>query len=175
MSDLPAREKPAAAVSGARGGNATRILALDYGQRRIGMAISDELRMTAQPLGILERTNRRNDLRRLREIVRRHGVQLIVVGHPLRLDGTVGEMADEAARFAHRLARELGVEVRLADERLTSWEAGKLLRPGTKGGTGRRREDDDGAAAVLLRDFLSRAAGTDENGDPSPRKAARQA
>jgi putative Holliday junction resolvase len=131
------------------------ILALDYGRRRIGMALSDELRITARPLGILERTNRRNDLRRLRELVRQHAVGLILIGHPLCLEGAVGEMAREAERFAYRLARELGLRVQLADERLTSWEAREILFAGGQH-QDRQRDDDDVAAAVILRDFLSR-------------------
>jgi putative Holliday junction resolvase len=132
-------------------------MALDYGRRRIGIALSDELRMIARPLGVIERTNRRNDLRRLREIVRQHGVRLIVIGYPLQLDGTAGEMAEEAARFARRVSRELGVEVQLADERLTSWEAKRISRSvqGRRGNP--RDEDDDVAAAILLTDFLNHA------------------
>lgn len=131
-----------------------RILAVDYGRRRIGLALSDELRMTVRPLEILEHTNRRHDLRRLREIARQHAVGLILVGHPLYLEGTAGEMATEAERFARRLARELGIPVYLADERLTSWEARKVARsfgqaPDSK------HDHDDIAAAIILRDYLS--------------------
>jgi putative Holliday junction resolvase len=142
-----------------------RILALDYGRKRIGMALSDELRMTARPLGILERTNRRNDLRRLRDLARQHSAGLILVGHPLSLEGATGEMAGEAGRFAHRLARELGIAVQLADERLTSWEAGEILR--AAGQHHAERQDDDIAAAVMLRDFLSRSASAPEP-EPAP-------
>jgi putative Holliday junction resolvase len=133
-----------------------RILALDYGRQRIGMALSDELRLTARPLGILGHTNRRNDLRRLREIAREHAVGLILVGHPLFLKGARGEMATEAERFAHRLARALGIPVQLADERLTSWESREIMRAGGRQRDS-KREDDDVAAAVILRDFLSRS------------------
>jgi putative Holliday junction resolvase len=143
-----------------------RILALDYGRRRIGMALSDELCMTARPLGILERTNRRNDLRRFREIARQHSAELILVGHPLSLEGATGEMAAEAERFARRLARALGIPVQLADERLTSWEAGEILRAAGQQHT--ERADDDIAAAVMLRDFLSRSAPAPEPAPPEP-------
>ena len=130
-----------------------RILAIDYGQKRIGLALSDELQLTAQPLQTLVRTNRRNDLRRLREIARKHEVRRVVVGHPVRLDGTAGEMAQEAARFARRIQKELGLPVELADERLTSWEAEQMRAESKKRN---RRGVDEIAAAVILRDYLAR-------------------
>lgn len=132
-----------------------RILAIDYGQKRIGLALSDEMGLTAQPLQTLERTNRRNDIRRVREIVRRNGVRRIVVGHPVHLNGTESEMAAEAARFAERLGKELGLPVELADERLSSWEAEQVLvEAGQKKRAG--AAVDHIAAAVILRDYLAR-------------------
>lgn len=105
----------------------TAILALDYGRERIGMALATPQAGIAQPLGTLERVNRNEDMRRLRELARDLGVKQIVVGLPLRLDGTPGEMAREARRFAERLRKQLGVPVELQDERLTSWEAERIL------------------------------------------------
>ncbi len=129
-----------------------RVLALDYGRRRIGLAASDALGLTAQPLGTLERTNRRDDLRRLREIVRRHDVRRIVVGHPLRLDGTPGEMAAEAARFAARIEKQLGLPVELVDERLSSWEAEQIVGLSTTAaGKPRRGEGRLGAGKKPVR------------------------
>ena len=81
----------------------------------------------AEPLATLERINRNEDMRRLREIVREHAVKQIVVGLPLRLDGTRGEMAEEAAGFARRVHKQLGLPVEMIDERLTSWEAERQL------------------------------------------------
>jgi len=131
-----------------------RILALDYGRKRIGLALSDELRLTAQPLKTLARKNRADDVRRLREICREHGVARIIVGHPVHMTGEAGEMAEEAARFAARLKKELGIEVELLDERLTSWEAGQTVA-GTRSPRDRRRAPlDDVAAAILLREYL---------------------
>lgn len=137
-----------------------RILAIDYGRRRIGIAVSDELRITARPLTILARKNRAQIIRKLRETAREYGARQIVVGYPLNLDGTCGEMAEEAARFANRLRKELGVEVELVDERLTSWAAEQSI---TETGRRARRRDssprqshDDLAAAIFLRDYLER-------------------
>lgn len=132
----------------------SRVLAIDYGRRRIGLAISDEMRLTARPLKTLARTNRRNDLRRLREIARENEVALIVVGHPVNLDGSAGEMAEEAARYASRIRKELGLPVELTDERLSSWEAEQAASdPGDDRG---RRPVDEVAAAIILRDYLER-------------------
>jgi len=131
-----------------------RILAIDYGRRRIGLALSDELRMTAQPFATLQRTNRRNDIRRLRDIARKNEVRGIVVGHPVRLDGSEGEMAEEAERFAARLRKELGLPVELMDERLSSWEAEQVIAKPTS--SKKKSALDHIAAAVILRDYLER-------------------
>jgi putative holliday junction resolvase len=133
-----------------------RILAIDYGRKRMGLAVSDELQMTGQPLFTLVRTNRRNDLRRLREICRKHGVARILVGHPLHITGEAGEMADEAAQFAERLQKELGIEVKLVDERLTSWEAEQIVAQHKSPNRRKKSSIDDVAAAVLLREYLDR-------------------
>jgi putative Holliday junction resolvase len=132
----------------------SRILALDYGRKRIGLALSDELGLTAQPLVTLLRTNRRNDLRRLRDICRKHAVARILVGHPLHMTGKAGPMADEAALFAARLQKDLGIEVELVDERLTSWEAAQTMAEVKSSSRRKRAPIDDVAAAVLLRDYL---------------------
>src|SRR5437879_10990692 len=75
----------------------------------------------------MERINRNEDMRRVRELVREHAVRQIVVGLPLRLDGTRGEMAEEVERFAQRVRKQIGVPVEMVDERLTSWEAERLM------------------------------------------------
>jgi putative Holliday junction resolvase len=134
-----------------------RIMAIDYGRKRIGLALSDELGLTAQPHATLTRTNRKNDLRRLRDICRKHTVRRILVGHPLHITGEAGEMAEETAIFAARLRKEIGVEVELADERLTTWEAHRTMAE-VKSPRRKRAGTsvDDVAAAVLLRDYLER-------------------
>jgi putative Holliday junction resolvase len=137
----------------------SRILAIDYGRKRIGLALSDELQLTAQPLLVMTRANRREDLRRLRDVCRKHFVARILVGHPLHITGEAGEMADEAARFAARLRKELGIEVDLVDERLTSWQAAQMIAE--SGSSSRRKESslDDVAAAIFLREYLERNRG----------------
>lgn len=136
----------------------SRILAIDYGRKRIGLAISDELHLTAWPLGALLHKNRREVLRSLFEIVRDNRVEKILVGHPLHLNGKSGEMAMEAERFAARIHKKLGLPVELVDERLTSWEAVQTLAETKtrRGKAGSRRNVDAAAAAILLREYLGR-------------------
>jgi putative Holliday junction resolvase len=144
-----------------------RILALDYGRARIGMAIADAQTALAQPLGTLDRINRNEDMRRLRELVREHCVRQIVVGLPLRLDGTRGDMAEEAARFGQRVHKQLGLPVEMVDERLTSWEAERLLEEqqgrtihATPGKKKKKENEKTGvdamAAALILKEYLDR-------------------
>lgn len=130
-----------------------RILAIDYGRRRIGLAVSDELGITAVPVATLERKNRQEDIRRLREIARKYKITLIIVGSPLHLAGHAGEMANEASRFASRIKKELGLPVEMRDERLTSWEAEQTLKENA-GRKSKKTHLDSIAAAILLRDFL---------------------
>jgi putative Holliday junction resolvase len=151
ISAVPAKGR-AALPKGITGSAMSRILAIDYGRKRIGLALSDELGATAQPLLTLQRTNRRDVIRRLREICAKHGVAQIVVGHPLHITGEAGEMAAEAASFAMRLSKQIGIETKLVDERLTSWEARQTM---TETKSRRKGEPIDAiAAAVLLRDYL---------------------
>ncbi len=132
----------------------------------------------ARPLGTLVRKNRNEDMRRLREIIRDHGVRHIVVGLPLRMDGTKGEMAEEAERFAERIRKQIGLPVKMADERLTSWEAEQFLeekgkrishrdtRSTEKKPSKRARGEDSVdalAAAVILREYLARTEARKEN------------
>jgi putative Holliday junction resolvase len=161
-----------------------RILAVDYGRARMGLAIADAEAGLPQPLGTLVRVNRNEDMRRLRKLVREHKVKQIVVGLPLRLDGTRGEMAEEAERFAQRVQKQIGLKVEMVDERLTSWEAERLLeeyagrtfhapvplrgkresneKERKKRGEGKNSVDAI-AAAVILRDYLETQRANREN------------
>lgn len=133
-----------------------RVLAIDYGRRRIGLAISDAIGWTARPLATLARKGRAADLSRLGKIVHENGVGRLIVGHPLLMNGTRGEMALEAARFAERVGQALALPVDLVDERLTSWAARDWQRQhGQREGT---RSEDEIAAAILLQEYLDRVA-----------------
>jgi putative Holliday junction resolvase len=155
-----------------------RILALDYGRTKIGLAIADAEARIAQPFDTMERINRNEDMRRLRELVRDEKVKQIVVGLPLRLDGTLGEMAEEVTGFAERVRKQAGVPVELVDERLTSWEAERILEeelgrrlksPAEQQGRRKAVKPGDGkysvdavAAMVILREYLTRDSGAEE-------------
>jgi len=155
---------------------AGKILSIDYGRARIGLAIAQLPHGVAQPLTTLERVNRNEDMRRLRELVRDHGVKYVVVGLPLRLDGTRGEMAEEAERFAQRARKQIGVPVGMLDERLTSWQAEREMeeqfgrKSKASGITSKKKTSekvsvDSMAAAIILRDYLAHRRDKTEGGE----------
>ncbi len=138
-----------------------RVLALDLGQRRIGLAVSDPLGLTAQGLPTLERKNKRADLEVLRQLAEQHQAVLLLVGHPVHLSGRAGTQAEKAAAFAEDLRRYLGRQVLLWDERLTSAEAQRVLR---QSGVGRAKQAaaiDRMAAVLLLQSYLDQQRMTD--------------
>ena len=127
-----------------------RILGIDYGRRRLGLALSDEDGVLASPLPHLRRGHSIDrDLRDLASLASSHGVGAIVVGLPLHMDGSEGEMAEEATRFARALEQAVGVPVELLDERLTSEEAERVLLEADLSRR-KRKELRDGLAAVLI-------------------------
>ena len=140
-----------------------RLLALDIGTKRVGVAVSDELGLTARPLPALPRTNWKKLLRDVSALCGEFDVKGVVVGLPLRLDGGEGEAAAEARRLARNFELSLGRTVYLQDERLTSKEAeSELRRAGHDEGEVRGLVDSQ-AAAIILRDYLSHTPGfTDE-------------
>jgi RNase H-fold protein (predicted Holliday junction resolvase) len=138
----------------ASGTLAGSILAVDYGRARIGLAIAEAETGMPRPLLTLERINRNEDMRRLRELAREHGVRQVVVGLPLRLDGSHGEMAEEATRFAARLRKQgsgtpARGAVRQGIARSESLSQGCAHRQGfgRRRGRGRNLEGIPGAAA----------------------------
>ena len=130
-----------------------RVLGLDLGDARIGVAISDEARRMAVPLGTV-RTGAPADVRAIADLIREHGVTLVVVGHPLLLSGEAGERAHHAERFAAAIGQVLGVPVRLQDERLSTVEAERALRESGTTGRDLRRTIDRSAATVILQAWL---------------------
>jgi len=126
-----------------------RILALDVGAKTIGLAVSDELGLTAQGLPTLRRINKRHDLDYLRRVIRQYGVRELVVGLPLRMSGSGGTQAEKVQAFAAELRRKFKLPVHLFDERLTSVEANRVLRQ-TEMSIQRRAQVVDQLAAVLI-------------------------
>lgn len=117
------------------------------------MAISDDGRRMAVPLGTV-RTGAPSDVRAIADLIREHGVTLVVVGHPLLLSGEAGERAHHAERFAAAIREALDVPVQLQDERLSTVEAERALRETGAGGRDRRRTIDRLAATVILQAWL---------------------
>ena len=132
----------------------SRILALDLGKRRIGLALSDPLGLTAQGLPTLERTNLRTDLAALQRLASERGAGLILMGYPLHMSGREGRQAEYVRDFAQKLAQRTGLEVRLWDERLTTVEALRVLKSSGISIEKRARAVDKLAAQILLESFL---------------------
>jgi len=132
-----------------------RTLGLDVGSRRIGVALSDELGITAQPLVVLDAKNRREAVARIRELCAEHEVDMIVIGLPLSMSGgDRGSSAARAREFAGRLAEEVTAEIVLWDERFTTAQAERVLIQGNVRRKNRRAVVDKIAAALILQGYL---------------------
>jgi putative holliday junction resolvase len=131
-----------------------RILAIDYGSRRMGLAVSDALGITAQGLETLQRKNRRSDFARLERVIRENQVQEIVLGYPLRMSGEEGTQSQKVSEFAEELRRKFELPVHLWDERLTSAEANRLLREADLSIQRRAQAVDRMAATLILQSFM---------------------
>jgi putative Holliday junction resolvase len=151
-------EVPSLPTDGA-GRTLSRVLGLDVGARRIGVAISDLLGITAQGLATIQRQNKRTDLAALEKVIREHGVSEIVVGLPLRMSGAEGIQAEKMQLFAEELRKRFKLPVHLWDERLTSAQANRLLRE-TEMSIKRRGEVVDQMAAVLILQSWMEAKGS---------------
>ncbi len=130
------------------------VVALDLGEKRVGIAVSDALSISISRLDALPRTNWKQLLRDVDKVVRRFDAQTVVIGLPLRLNGSCGDSALEARAAARKFARSLDVAVYLQDERLTSREAKQNLRVEGHNPHQVAARVDSEAAAVILRDFL---------------------
>jgi putative Holliday junction resolvase len=133
---------------------ARRVLALDVGSRRIGLAVSDALGITAQGLDTLNRTNKRADLRLLGAIIRDYAIAEIVVGNPLRMSGDASSQSDKVAAFADDLRKHFRLPVFLWDERLTSVAANRILDEAGMSREQRKGVVDRMAAVLILQAFL---------------------
>jgi putative holliday junction resolvase len=134
--------------------SSSRILALDLGKKRIGLALSDPLRITAQGLPNLVRTNNRADLEALGELVREREVGLILMGNPINMRGTEGRQSVWVRDFARSIETRLGIPVQFWDERLTSVEAGRVLRSSGISIEKRAAAVDKLSAVILLQSYL---------------------
>ncbi len=145
-----------------------RVLALDLGARRVGLALSDELGITAQGLPTLERTNLREDLARVTSLAQERGVAMFLIGNPLNMSGSEGRQSAWVRQFAEKLESRSGLPVRLWDERLTTVEAERVLDQGGVSRDKRRMAVDRLAAVILLESYLGTlAAGGGNEEEPA--------
>lgn len=158
----PCRFKLELMSTGKENASQPRYLGLDVGNRRIGVAVSDELGLTAQPVLTLERKrNRREDLRSIGRLARRFGTAGIVVGNPVHLSGECGTQAAKTQAFAKELGELTGLPIHLWDERLTSHEAHQILYEAGHARQKHRPVVDQVAATLILQSFLDEKAGRD--------------
>lgn len=143
-----------------------RSFGLDVGTKTVGIAVSDALGITAQPITTLRRTNLRADLTELRRLAEHHGVEHAVVGLPLNMNGSEGPSAVEARRFGDAVARTLGIRVEYWDERLTTAAANRMLLEADVSRARRRAVVDQVAAALILQGWLDARQSTAPGDEP---------
>lgn len=133
-----------------------RVLAIDYGTKAIGIAISDELRLTVRPLTTLHprKQNRRQIIEQIIQLIDEYEVSQIVVGLPIRMDGAIGDAAQRVQSFVAELQNALSLSIVTQDERLTSREAEEIMRELGFDMRKRKEKSDEYAAAIILRDYL---------------------
>lgn len=140
-------------------------MGLDVGDRRIGVALSDPLGLTAQPLTVLERRRPAADAAAVQALIEAHGAELVVIGLPLTMAGAHGVQADKVLAFTEQLRHGLSVPVRFVDERLTTVQGERVLREAGVRGRRRKQTIDRVAAQLILQQFLdSRREPTAEAG-----------
>ena len=131
-----------------------KIFGLDYGEARIGVAVSDALGMLANPLDTISEKDRALQLEKVCAVAKAHGVKKIVVGHPKRMDGSLGHRAEYTEEFATDLSEMLGIPYVMWDERLSSTEAHRILESGGVSGKNRKTKVDKIAAVIILQGYL---------------------
>jgi len=139
-----------------------RVLCLDVGDRRIGVAVSDPMGWTAQGVCVIERASADEDLRRIARLAAEFDASAVVCGFPVNMNGTPGPQAEKVAEFASRLREATGLEVNLWDERLSTMAAERALDEAGMGWRKKRKVVDMTAACLILQSYLeSRRSGGD--------------
>lgn len=136
-----------------------KLLSLDVGDRRVGVAVSDEIGLIASPLTVIHRTSKVEDFGKIARLVKERKVEGLVVGHPLNRDGSAGPQAQRVERYAAALAEYLShrgydLPVRLWDERMSTQRAQEVMIAAGRRAKDRRARIDAAAAAVILQDYL---------------------
>jgi putative Holliday junction resolvase len=143
-----------------------RYMALDVGDRRIGVALSDPLQILASPLQTIARTSDEYALLEIIRLVEKHEVEKLIVGMPYSLDGTIGPQAEKVLLFKDRIVAQLNIEVVLQDERLSSVTADQKLKETRKKSARMRQKIDAAAAAVILQSYLDEFKAENEESQP---------
>lgn len=136
-----------------------RIMALDYGDKTIGVAVSDLLKITAQGKEVIRRSNQQADLQRLGEIIKTDQIERIIVGLPRNMNGTYGERAEKTLQFVEKLKQNFSIPVETWDERLSSVAAERALLAGDVSRKKRKKVIDKLAAVIILQGYLERNYG----------------
>lgn len=131
-----------------------RIMGLDVGDKTIGVAVSDPLGLTAQGITIIKRSELAEDLRQVARLVEQYGVELVVLGLPKNMDGTIGPQGEKVLAFRDTLERELKIPTVLQDERWSTLEAERLLIRADLSRSKRKKVIDKMAASVILQGYL---------------------
>lgn len=133
-----------------------RILGIDIGSKRTGIAISDELGITAQGLNTIESESEKNLISGLKDIIEREGVKEVVIGLPLNMNGSAGPQAERAIKFCDLLKGEISIPVKLWDERMTTAEVERIMIKADTSRRKRKKKIDKLAAQVMLQSYLNK-------------------
>jgi putative Holliday junction resolvase len=131
-----------------------RILSLDFGEKRIGVAVSDALNIIAQSVGTIERKGIKNDLKKIKDLVREHDAGRLIVGLPLNMNGTEGKSANRAVDFVNELKKEIDIPVEMVDERLTTAQGERIFLEADLSRKKRKKNIDKIAAQLILQNYL---------------------
>lgn len=131
-----------------------RVLGVDYGEKRVGLAISDALGVVATPLGVHTRTRKGDDVEAVAEICREREIESVVVGHPLNMDGSSGEAVEKVDEFVERLGARIDLPIELWDERMSTMSAERVLIEGNMSRQRRKGVVDKLAAQIILQNYL---------------------
>lgn len=140
-----------------------RVLSLDIGDKRIGVAVSDELSVTAQGIKTIERSEIEKDIRGIEALIKEYGVEKLVIGLPKNMDGTIGPQGEKVLRFVDKLTKKVEIPITLWDERLTSISAERILIQADLSRQKRKKIIDKVAATLILQNYLDSRRGNKES------------
>ncbi|HOK63189.1 MAG TPA: Holliday junction resolvase RuvX [Soehngenia sp.] len=133
-----------------------KIIGLDIGQKRIGVAVSDSLGLTAQGLITINRVGKKKDLDEIGQIIEQYDIKKVVVGLPLNMDGSMGESCEMVKKFAEKVKNKFNVEIIYVDERLSTVSATRVLLEANVSRENRKHVVDKVAASYILQSYLDR-------------------